>query len=230
MTTAPRSGIRLALFDLDGTLLDGDTDVLWCAFLIDEGVLDRATFELANRDVAARYAAGSIGVQAFCDFYAATLAGRTPMQWAPLRDRFVADRIVPRLKPRGRAAVERHRAAGDRIVLTTATNRFLTEPVAAALAIHELIATELAVDAEGAFSGRTEGVLNMRAGKIARLETWLDDRALPRAAIAEASFYSDSINDRPLLAAVGRAVAVDADEQLAALAASAGWEVERFVD
>ena len=104
---------RLALFDLDGTLLDGDTDVLWCEFLIDEGVLDRAAFEAANRDIAERYARGAVTPAEFCAFYAATLAGRSAADWAPLRERFVAAMIAPRLGAAALALVERHRDAGD---------------------------------------------------------------------------------------------------------------------
>ena len=164
---------RLALFDLDGTLLAGDTDVLWCAFLVDEGVLDRDRFGAANREVAERYARGVITPDEFAGFYAATLAGRSAAAWAPLRARFVASAIEPRIAAASRSLVAQHRVAGDRLVLTTATNRFLSEPIAASLGIAELIATELDVAANGDFSGRTSGVVNMRAGKVARLASWL---------------------------------------------------------
>ena len=126
---------RLALFDLDGTLLAGDTDVLWCAFLVDEGLLDRATFAAANRDVAERYGRGEIAPAEFAAFYANTLAGRSPAAWAPWRERFVATAIAPRIGAASRGLVARHREAGERLVLTTATNRFLTEPIAALLGI-----------------------------------------------------------------------------------------------
>ncbi|MEO8835883.1 MAG: HAD-IB family hydrolase, partial [Caldimonas sp.] len=227
LTIAAPAVSRLALFDLDGTLLDGDTDVLWCAFLVDEGVLDCDAFDAANRKTAAQYADGAISAQAFCDFYAATLAGRTAAQWSPLRDRFVDRRIVPRLKPRGLEAVERHRASGDRVVLTTATNRFLTEPIAALLGIADLIATDLEV-ADGVFTGRTSGIVNMREGKVTRLRAWLAERGLAESSIGEASFYSDSRNDLPLLAAVAAPVAVDPDDRLRAEAVRLGWPVIRL--
>ena len=217
----------LALFDLDGTLLDGDTDELWCAFLIDEGILDRATFEPRNRDVVARYRAGRIGPAEFCAFYASTLAGRTADGWAPLRARFVEARILPRLGAAARALVARHRDAGERTLLTTATNRFLTAPIAASLgfADDELIATELAAHADGVFTGANAGVLNMREGKVQRLAAWLAEHGLGAEALAAATFYSDSANDLPLLRAVGRAVAVDPDAVLRREAAENGWTV-----
>jgi HAD superfamily hydrolase (TIGR01490 family) len=219
---------RLALFDLDGTLLAGDTDVLWCAFLVEEGVLDRESFGVANREVAERYAIGAITADEFAAFYAATLAGRSAAAWAPLRERFVAAAIEPRIGAAPRALVAQHRAAGDRLVLTTATNRFLTEPIAASLAIADLIATELEVDGQGAFTGRTRGIVNMRDGKLVRMSEWLAAQRRADADLADATFYSDSINDLPLLSAVGRAVVVDPDERLAAEATRRGWPVLRL--
>jgi HAD superfamily hydrolase (TIGR01490 family) len=217
----------LALFDLDGTLLSGDTDELWCEFLIEAGVLDRDTFAEANADIAARYAAAAIGPAEFCAFYAATLAGRSAEAWQPLRSRFIASAIEPRLEAQARALVDRHRQRGDTLVLTTATNRFLAEPIAASLGVHHLIATELVV--KGAvFTGRNAGVLNMREGKVERLREWLAARGADEGVLAEAFFYSDSINDAALLRAVGRPVAVDPDEKLDALARTAGWPIVRM--
>ena len=214
---------RLALFDLDGTLLAGDTDVLWCEFLIEEGVLDRETFATANREVAERYARGEIAAAEFAAFYAATLAGRSPEQWSAQRERFVAVKISPRIGAASHELVSRHRAAGDRIVLTTATNRFLTAPIAALLGIVDLVATDLEIAANGAFTGRTAGVVNMREGKVARLAAWLADQGLAASSLASATFYSDSINDLPLLCAVGTPVVVDADARLRADALQRGW-------
>jgi HAD superfamily hydrolase (TIGR01490 family) len=217
----------LALFDLDGTLLTGDTDELWCEFLIDAGVLDRDGFADLNADIAARYARAAITPAEFCAFYASTLAGRSAEAWSPLRSRFVADWIEPRLGPPARELVARHRDQGDVLVLTTATNRFLAEPIAASLGMDHLIATEL--ETEGAvFTGRNSGVLNMRDGKVRRLHAWLEDRGEPAGVLAEAFFYSDSMNDADLLRAVGRPVAVDPDARLAALAAAENWPILRL--
>jgi HAD superfamily hydrolase (TIGR01490 family) len=220
---------RLALFDLDGTLLAGDTDVLWCAFLVEEGILDRETFGAANRDVAERYARGAITPDEFAAFYAATLGGRSAAAWAPLRERFVASAIAPRIGAAARALVAQHRQAGDRLVLTTATNRFLTEPIAAALGIETLLATELEVAANADFSGRTSGIVNMRAGKVARLTAWLAARGEQASVLAAATFYSDSINDLPLLQAVGQPVVVDPDPRLREEARRRGWRILRLV-
>ena len=123
--------LRLTLFDLDHTLLEGDSDVLWCDFLIDQGLLDRATFEPRNAEMARQYRAGKVSTQAFCDFYVATLAGRSAKDWDPLRRKFLDTVVAPRIPPAAHALVQRHRDAGDLILLTTATNRFLTALTAA---------------------------------------------------------------------------------------------------
>ena len=216
--------MKLALFDLDGTLLDGDTDELWCEFLMDEGMLDRADFAARNRSVVERYRGGTITPGEFCAFYASTLAGRSRAGWEALRGRFVATRVLPRIGDAARALVAGHRDAGDRVLLTTATNRFLTEPIAADLEIAatDLIATELA-EAGGVFTGSNSGVLNMREGKVERLVAWLEARDLPVSALAESTFYSDSANDLPLLLAVRRPIAVDPDPRLSEEATRRGW-------
>ncbi len=215
---------RLALFDLDHTLLSGDSDVLWCEFLIAEGLLDRAEFEPRNRRMAERYAQGIATPAEFCGFYAQTLAGARPDAWQGLRERFLRDVIAPRIPAASRELVERHRAAGDRVVLTTATNRYLVELTARDLGIDDLLATEVEV-VDGAFTGRNTGVLNMREGKVERLRQWLEGEGLPATVLADAAFYSDSKNDLPLLLAVGHPVAVDPDAVLAEHASRAGWPV-----
>ena len=213
----------LVLFDLDHTLLDGDSDVLWCEFLMDRGLLDRATFEPRNRQMEAAYEAGTVSTQAFCSFYVGTLAGRSAAQWQPLCEAFLRERIAPRLLAAGRACVEEHRRQGHELVLTTATNRVITEPTARALGFEHLIATECESGADGRFTGAPTGTLNMRDGKVVRLRAWLAERG--RTLEGEDSvFYSDSINDLPLLAAVRRAVVVDPDERLAQHAQASGWD------
>lgn len=218
--------MRLALFDLDGTLLTGDTDELWCEFLMGEGILERASFEAKNRSIASRYAEGIVAPAEFCAFYASTLAGRSAAEWSPWRDRFVAGVIAPRLCAAAHALVARHREAGDRVLLTTATNRFLTEPIALLLGIvgEDLVATELR-EQGGKFTGTNAGVLNMREGKVLRLVAWLQARGLDESLLAGATFYSDSANDLPLLRAVGRAIAVDPDARLRQEAKRMGWPV-----
>jgi len=215
---------RLALFDLDHTLLSGDSDVLWCEFLIAEGLLDRAEFEPRNRRMAERYASGIATPAEFCGFYAETLAGVRPDAWQGLRERFLRDIVAPRIPAASRDLVMRHREHGDRVVLTTATNRFLVELTAIELGIDDLLATELEL-VDGAFTGRNTGVLNMREGKVERLRQWLETQNLPATVLADAAFYSDSKNDLPLLLAVGHPVAVDPDAVLAEHASREGWAV-----
>jgi phosphoserine phosphatase len=118
--------IRLTLFDLDHTLLDGDSDALWCDFLIERGVLDGADFAARNAQMAQNYHAGEVGTQAFCDFYVSTLAARTRLEWEPLRSEFLARVVAPRIGAAARALVQKHGDAGDLVLLTTATNRFIT--------------------------------------------------------------------------------------------------------
>ncbi len=214
--------MKLTLFDLDHTLLHGDSDVLWCDFLIAQGLLDAAEFTARNADMDIRYKAGTVGLQEFADFYVGTLAGRTPRAWEPVRQKFFATQIVPRIGPAARALVRRHLDAGDLVVLTTATNRFLTELTAIYLGIEHLIATEPEL-ADGSFTGCTTGTLNMREGKVARLDEWLTARGFALDQF-KSTAYSDSINDLPLLSAVRHACAVDADAQLAAEAAARGWK------
>jgi HAD superfamily hydrolase (TIGR01490 family) len=198
-TRSGKRGGNLVFFDLDHTLLSGDSDVLWCDFLIAQGLLDAA------------------------DFYVGTLAGRSPQDWEPLRQRFLHEEIVPRIPLSALALVNRHQAAGDLVVMTTATNRFITELTAAHIGIAHLIATEPVVS-DGVFSGRTTGTLNMREGKVTRLHAWLQarDQALDQF---ESTAYSDSINDLPLLSAVHRPVAVDPDARLRQVAVQRGWQI-----
>jgi HAD superfamily hydrolase (TIGR01490 family) len=216
--------LRLTLFDLDHTLLDGDSDQLWCEFLMERGVLPREPFESRNRDMAREYAAGEVSTQVFCDFYIGTLAGRSAGEWGMLRRDFVDQCIVPRIPPAAVDLVARHRDGGDLVMLTTATCRFLSELTAVHLGIAQLIATECETGDDGRFTGRSRGVLNMREGKLQRLQDWLAAQRL-MLADCESTLYSDSINDLPLLSAVKRPVAVNPDARLAAVAAERGWPV-----
>jgi HAD superfamily hydrolase (TIGR01490 family) len=216
--------LKLTLFDLDHTLLDGDSDQLWCEFLLDRGMLPRQPFEPLNREMARDYAAGAVSAQTFCDFYIGTLAGRSAAEWQPLRRDYIDHCIVPRIPRSALELVARHRDAGELVVLSTATCRFLSELTAVHLGIAHLIATDCETDAAGRFTGRSLGVLNMREGKVQRLHDWLAAQRLVLAD-CESTLYSDSINDLPLLSAVKRAVAVNPDRHLAAEAAARGWTV-----
>ncbi len=215
---------KLALFDLDHTLLDGDSDVLWCNFLMDQGVLERSSFGVQNAAMERDYQAGTVSAAAFAGFYVSTLAGRTPAQWQPLRAAFVQDVVAPRLGAKARALVQEQQDSGALVVLTTATNRYLTEPTAQLLGMEHLIGTECEMGADGCFTGRIAGPPNMREGKLTHLHTWLAARG-QNLHDFESWAYSDSANDLPLLRAVQHPVAVHPDARLAAEAARLGWPV-----
>jgi HAD superfamily hydrolase (TIGR01490 family) len=218
--------MRLALFDLDHTLLSADSDVLWCEFLMSEGRLG-ATFAEHYQDMAQRYDAGTVPPVDYCDFYARTLTGYAPAELLPLRERFFQEWIRPRIPDDSRTLLQRRRELGETLVLTTATNRVVSELTAAELGVDHYICTELEL-VEGRFSGRTAGVLNMRSGKIDRLRGWLRDSGYPGDLLREASFYTDSINDLALLSAVHRPIVVDPDPRLESTARRKGWTVLRL--
>lgn len=222
------TGQRLTLFDLDYTLLRGDSDELWCGFLVGKGVMPRGDFESRNRELARAWRSASVSAQEFADFYVGTLAGRTPLQWEALRGEFLVTEIVPRIPQAAVQLVEDHVDAGDLVVMTTAANRFITELTAMYFGIEHLLATEAEL-AQGRFTGRTRGVLNMREGKLERLRAWLRQRRHELEAF-HSTAYSDSINDLPLLEAVTRPVAVDPDPRLAAIAHDRQWTVLHLDD
>jgi HAD superfamily hydrolase (TIGR01490 family) len=218
--------MRLALFDLDHTLLSGDSDVLWCDFLLEQGLLDE-DFRARNRHMAAAYTAGSVTPADYCNFYASTLAGRGENYWQPLRERFLQEVIRPRIPADARALLQQHRDAGHTLVLTTATNRVVSSLTAADLGVDHYLATDVEV-IDGRFTGRTQGVLNMRTGKVERLRAWLQGQGQTEAVLKQAAFYTDSINDLPLLSVVRRPVVVDPDPRLESAALRKGWKVLRF--
>ena len=215
---------KLVLFDLDHTLLDGDSDVLWCNFLMDQGVLDRTRFGAQNAAMERDYQAGTVCAADFAGFYISTLAGRTAQQWQPLRAAFVQDVVAPRIGAAARALVHEQQRSGALVALTTATNRFITEPTARLLGIEHLIGTECELGADGCYTGRIAGPPNMRDGKVARLHAWLAARGQMLQDF-DSWAYSDSAHDLPLLRAVQHPVAVHPDERLAAEALRLGWPV-----
>jgi HAD superfamily hydrolase (TIGR01490 family) len=210
------------LFDLDHTLLSLDSDEAWVDFLIGEGALERDVFERGNRVIVERYRRGEVGVLEFTEFYLATLGGRDPRQLQAWRSDYLARTIRPAISAAARALVERHRSAGDLLVLTTATSRFLTAPIADELGFEHLIATEPEMIA-GRYTGKVDGTPNMREGKIVRLEAWLAQRRQRLADFRQSWFYTDSRNDLPLLARVTNPVAVNPDAVLAAEARAKAW-------
>ncbi|TAK80266.1 MAG: HAD family hydrolase [Betaproteobacteria bacterium] len=216
--------MRLALFDLDNTLLAGDSDYEWGQFLVDRGVLDRATYEAQNRAYFEQYVAGTLDIHEYLGFALRPLAEHAPEDLARWHGEFMRDRIAPMISAAARALVRRHLERGDLCAIVTATNSFVTRPIAREFGVSHLIATEPEAHG-GRFTGRVAGTPCFREGKVRRLEEWLSgqQRALPE--FAESSFYSDSHNDLPLLELVTRPVAVDPDEQLRAEARRRRWEV-----
>ena len=218
--------MRLALFDLDHTLLSGDSDVLWCDFLVGLGLLEEG-FTERNRRMASAYTAGVVTPADYCNFYAGTLAGHGEAHWAPIRERFLTEVIHPRIPDDARALLQRHRDLGHTLVLTTATNRVVSALTAVDLGVDHYLATDVEM-ADGRFTGRTRGMLNMRTGKVERLRAWLQEQGEAETVLRQATFYTDSINDLPLLSVVRQPVVVDPDPRLEATALRKGWQVLRF--
>jgi HAD superfamily hydrolase (TIGR01490 family) len=214
--------MRLALFDLDNTLLTGDSDYEWGQFLIDRGVLDRETYEAQNRAYYDQYVAGTLDIHEYLGFALRPLAEHPPAELARWHADFMRLRIEPMITPAARKLVLSHLRAGDLCAIITATNSFVTAPIAKAFGVHHLIATEPAMEGER-FTGRVRGTPCFREGKVKRLDEWLESQRTRLADFRESVFYSDSHNDLPLLERVSRPVAVDADGALAAEAARRGW-------
>lgn len=216
--------MALALFDLDNTLLDGDSDYEWAQFLIERGVLDRTEYEARNLEFYERYKAGTLDIFEFLDFQLAPLARHPRPQLDAWHRDFMTERVVPMIKPKGRALVDEHRAQGHLLALVTATNGFITAPIAQSFGIEHLIATEVE-EIDGRFTGRPHGTPSFREGKVTRLSAWLATRGTPLGSFARSWFYSDSANDIPLMEHVTDPVAVDADERLTRFATERGWRI-----
>ena len=216
--------MKLALFDLDNTLLNGDSDFEWAQFLITKGVLDREVHEAANLAFYADYKAGTLDIHAFLDFQLAPLARHERAELDAWHREFMATRILPILGSPARSLVQRHLDDGDLCALVTATNSFVTGPICRELGIPHLIAT-IPAHENGRFTGKPRGTPSFKAGKIERVEAWLEAMGLWWGAFEESWFYSDSLNDLPLLQKVSHPVTVDPDDTLRAQAAKSGWPI-----
>jgi HAD superfamily hydrolase (TIGR01490 family) len=215
--------MRLALFDLDNTLLAGDSDYEWGQFLVDRGILDRVAYEAQNRTYYEQYTAGTLDIHEYLGFALRPLAEHTPEDLGRWHAEFMASRIVPMMSAAARALVRAHLDSGDLCAIITATNSFVTAPIAREFGVPHLVATEPEASG-GRFTGRVAGTPCFREGKVRRLDEWLSGQGRKLEGFAESSFYSDSHNDLPLLERVTRPVAVDPDEALAKEAARRGWE------
>ena len=217
--------MNIALFDLDNTLLAGDSDVEWPRYLIGKGVLDADYYNRENDRFYADYKAGTLDIQAFLDFQLAPLAGRDRAELDAWHEEYLARHIRPIITARGRELIQQHQANGDLVVIITATNRFITGPIAAELGVEHLIATELEEGPDGRFTGRPSGLPSFQDGKIHRLHDWLASRGQRLEDFDRSWFYSDSRNDIPLMSVVTHPVAVNPDELLRAHAEAHGWPV-----
>jgi HAD superfamily hydrolase (TIGR01490 family) len=212
---------RLALFDLDHTLLDGDSDYAWAQFLIEEGVLHRGEYEARNQYFYDRYKDGTLDIHEFLDFQLAPLAAHPRETLDAWHADFMRRKIRPIVFPGAAALIARH--AGDLTAIVTATNRFITAPIARELGVANLVATDIE-EVQGRFTGKPRGTPTFREGKIIALRAWLEARG-KRLEDFESWFYSDSLNDLPLLELVDHPVAVDPDPVLAERARERGWPV-----
>jgi HAD superfamily hydrolase (TIGR01490 family) len=216
--------MKLALFDLDNTLLNGDSDFEWSQFLIHIGVLDRELFEVKNQTFYDQYKSGTLDIHEFLDFQLKPLSRHSRKTLNDWHAQFMRERILPMMTHASLNLVQQHRNAGDLCVIITATNSFVTAPIAREFGIEHLLATEPEHIA-GEFTGRVEGVPCFREGKITRLNNWLAAQGRTLDSFENSTFYSDSHNDLPLLCLVKTPVAANPDEKLRAYAQQQDWPV-----
>ena len=216
--------MKLALFDLDHTLLPIDSDYAWGDFTITLGWTDPVDFARQNDAFYAHYQAGTLDIHAYVRFATEAFRRQGPEVAAAAHARFMREVVQPAIRPEALALLQHHREAGDRLVIVTATNEFVTRPIAQALGVSELIAVELARDASGWFTGEIVGTPSMREGKVVRLQQWLQAQGLDWDAV-HTTFYSDSRNDLPLLEKVSQPVATNHDDTLRRVAQEKGWPV-----
>ncbi len=213
--------MSVAVFDLDNTLLAGDSDFAWGEFLIAQGIVDGASYRRANDDYFAQYQAGTLDILAFLAFTLQPLTKLPADVLADLRERYMEAKIRPMITPAARALVQSHRTQGHTLVIATSTNSFLTAPIAAEFGVNHLLATEPEMQA-GRFTGGITGIPCFRDGKVRRLKAWLEQR---KQTLADSWCYSDSHNDLPLLELVTHPVAVNPDERLRSTANARGWKI-----
>lgn len=211
----------IALFDLDNTLIAGDSDFLWGCFLVEQGIVDGAIYERENRRFYDQYKVGELDIHEFLAFQLRPLAEHSMESLQQWRSRYIQEKIIPILLPEAHALVDRHRQQGDTLVVITATNRFITTPIVELYGIQHLLATEPEM-INGAYTGSVAGTPCFQDGKVERLSGWLEHS---RQSLDDSWFYSDSHNDLPLLGKVTHPVAVDPDEILEQHARDHDWPV-----
>ncbi len=222
--------MRLALFDLDGTLLAIDSDHAFGEFMVRIGWADEAEFRRRNDAFFQQYLAGALDIDAYIDFATAPWRDREAQELVNITRDFIAQSIRPVLHANALALVRQHRQAGDTMAIVTATNEFVTRPIAELFGVRDLIATELVRDAAGRVNGRIRGTASFRQGKVGRLDQWLAVRGQSRSDFSQIYFYSDSINDLPLLEQVSHPVATNPSPALAQIANERGWPILRLFE
>lgn len=216
--------MNLALFDLDHTLLPIDSDYAWGEFTNRIGWTDPVSFKAKNDQFYADYLAGALDIHDYVRFATESVRLRGPEAAAKAHAQFMKEIILPQIKPQALDLVKTHQAAGDHVMIVTATNEFVTRPIAQAFGVQELIAVELARDSEGWITGEISGVPSFKEGKVLRVEQWLSAHQKNWHDV-QITFYSDSINDLPLLEQAQTPVAVNPDARLRQLATDRGWRI-----
>jgi HAD superfamily hydrolase (TIGR01490 family) len=222
--------MNLTLFDLDGTLLPFDSDHAFGQYLVDQGWANGPDWAARNDRFYADYCAGQLDQAAYIDFATSAWRHRPLAEAQAIREQFMASVVLPGLHDNARSLVRRHQESGDLVALVTATNEFVTAPIAEAFGIPHLIAVELQREPDGRFSGRIQGVPSFQAGKITRVHAWLSSLGHRWEDFAETRCYSDSPNDLPLLEAVSHPVATNPSSALEATAQERGWPILRLFE
>ena len=216
---------KLALFDLDHTLIPFDSDYSWGEFTIGLGWNEATEFKRRNDAFYADYKAGTLDIHAYCRFATSAVCRQGPEKSKAAHAEYMEKVVLPGIKPQALKLVQEHQAAGDTVVIITATNEFVTRPIAKAFGVDELLAIDLEVDSTtGWYTGAIRGVPSFREGKVTRLEAWMQERGLDWGGV-HTTFYSDSINDVPLLEKADVAIATNPDERLRALAIQRQWRI-----
>jgi len=218
--------VSLAIFDLDNTLISIDSDHAWGEFLLEQGAVDPVAYREANERFMADYNAGTLDMAAFLEMALKPLAENTPEQLAAWHQQFMVSKIEPNILPKAEELLARHRTKGDTLLIITATNRFITAPIANRLGVDDLIAVDPEI-VDGRYTGRVAGTPSYREGKVTRLKQWLEGQEFT---MDGAWFYSDSHNDLPLLEQVEHPVAVDPDETLRKVAEERQWRIMSLRD
>ncbi len=217
--------MKLALFDLDGTLLPNDSDHAFGQFMVDIGWADAAVWQARNDEFYAQYQAGTLVLAEYVDFATSVWRSRPVAEAEAARERFMAEVIGPVLAPQALALVRSHLDAGDCVAVVTATNEFVTRPIASAFGVDTLLAVELERDEAGRVTGRVKGVPTFREGKVTRVHAWLAEQGRTLSDFDDVLFYSDSPNDLPLLEVVPTPVATNPTPALEAIARERGWRI-----